>query len=213
MKAIIRNNTTNTYLQHAQLSQGGGPGVIIDHAGHLEDAKAGDILQTELQTLAILDCWPNRNTYTSYSTAWGLPLDHVAALRRSGEPIAEGLLVAIIGTDCQLTRALWLAIPPSSPGCKAAEADKRLQEIEALIDPEHDQELLQAIQARKSDREAAYRIILPAGSGAAVGDQLSLASGLSTILAIDRRSWNGLELLVCSEPQPEGIINRIEGAK
>ena len=205
---VTINKTTGSYLSHARVSATGGPGILVDHAGNLDDARPGDLLQTATRLLVVLQSWPDRNTYHSFSTAWCLALDSLAAIRRSGEPIAEGLKVAVIGSDQALTREINKAAPISSPVGRQVQAGKLLQELKPLIEQDAP-ELHKAIEQHLADQAAGFRIILPAGSGVAIGDEISLAVGRVTVQAIDRKTWPGLELLVCSDPQAVGLVKRI----
>lgn len=212
----IINTTTGQHLRGQAAPDG--PGYVVDHLGPLSDISPGDVLEVGGQLLAILDHWPQRSAYRANNVAAGIALDSLAAIRRDGVTIAEGVQVhaETIGKSPKLQALLASATAPSTPLGRAAALRQALPGIEALTS-DQDEELRAAIRAQLERHDAVYQVILRDGSGVAVGDQVSTADGLATVQQLDRQTWPGLAILTCSPVQAQAglfsrLADRVKGA-
>lgn len=156
----------------------------------------------------------------AYLAVTALRADQLATISRAGQPVAT--------VECHVSKPqlpidqfgqyLTDSTPAGSALRATAEAIEALLQARQLLDgDEAEQPLLDAI-ARKLDRhQAALRIITRAGSGAAVGDVVTIKDHAPVIVAaVDRTSWPGLEVWICDPaapaPKKSTIFSRLKGA-
>ncbi len=196
----ITNQTTGN-VHAGQLQTGTHTTIIYLQHTHLTDVQLGDSLATAQGIPHIVI---GRDPYT---TADGLPvlqcdclpLTTLLKVSRNNSEIAEIRCNASVQkvTADPLGQILGDAAAPTQGQIHKARAIlDQLATVDKLIDTDSD--LADAIKAHRAAYDGLSRIVTQLGSACAVGDTIVAPKvGAVEIISIDRRSLQGLEILLC----------------
>lgn len=188
----------------------------MDLRASLRDVAIGDVLGHGDSRYLVVFREPVNNRGVHYVSVSCLAASQAIQLTRHGNTIHDDCPAHISTAGLpgdRFTDLLNDAVLPESPFRGQYELCSHLQEAAKLIDP--DCPLAESIKAELDRYQGATRCVIQAGSGAAVGDQITAPGQPAlTISKIDRKTFSGLEIWTCrpfhNDPKPS-LFNRKKG--
>lgn len=163
------------------------------------DVSQGDILASANKQYFVVKTETISNRYATYLGVKAVRAIHKATISRNNNELASDIPCHALQQglpDNELSKIIC-ATSRSNKIHNTADLIQHLIDAAALI-ADDTSPLRQTLTAEIDQHSSSVRIILAAGSGVALGDQVTAGQHSVTVTVIDRAAYPGLELLSCS---------------